>query len=144
MLQEPTSTEPYVIDFEPTTGSPQDAFRLVEVEMDPFEAHVASLPTLDQLIEGCRAQDPAFDEHYTAADQKLYEEALAAARAGTLSRITAERLRLGITQAELAHRTGMLQPNISRLEKPGASTRVATAKKLARALGLDDYKVLLP
>jgi hypothetical protein len=41
-------------------------------------------------------------------------------------------------------RAGMLQPNISRLEKSDDSMTVPTAKKLARALGLDDYKELLP
>ena len=105
---------------------------------------MASLPTLDDLIDECRAEDPAFDEHYAAAEMELYQEHLAAVRAGTLTRITAERIRLGITQAELAERAGMRQPNISRLEKPGAPISLTTAKKLARALELDDYKVLLP
>jgi transcriptional regulator with XRE-family HTH domain len=65
-------------------------------------------------------------------------------KGGELSRITAERIRVGLTQAELAERAGMLQPNISRLEKSDDSMTVPTAKKLARALGLDDYKELLP
>ena len=90
------------------------------------------------------SSDPAFDEHYAAAEEELYQESLEAVRAGKLSRIAAERIRIGITQAELANRANMLQPNISRLEKSGASMNVATAKKIAEALGLDDYKALLP
>ena len=144
MLQRHTFSDHRIAGLEPTTGSPKSAFRHVQVDVDPFEAHVASLPSLDDLIDDFRAEDPAFDEHYAAAGQELYSESLAAVEAGKLSRITAERLRLGITQAELAERAGMLQPNISRLEKPGTSISVPTAKKLAAALGLDDYKVLLP
>ena len=144
MLQHHTFTESYIDGLYFTTGSPKDVFHFVQVEVDPFEAHVASLPTLGDLMEDFRREDPEFDAHYAAANKELYTESLAAVGAGQLSRITAERLRLGITQAELAERAGMLQPNISRLEKPGAPMTMPTAKKLARALGLDDYKVLLP
>jgi DNA-binding XRE family transcriptional regulator len=144
MLLEHTFSEDRIVGLEPTTGSPERQLRLVQVDVDPFQAHLASLPTLDDLIEEFRAEDPAFEQHYAAAHEEMYEEHLAAVRAGKLSRITAERLRLGVTQAELAERAGMLQPNISRLEKPGAPISLTTAKKLARALGLRDYRVLLP
>jgi ribosome-binding protein aMBF1 (putative translation factor) len=144
MLQQHTFSEDRVAGLEPTTGSPRGLFRLIQVDVDRFQAHVASLPTLDDLIQESRAQDPAFDAHYAAAEEQLYADALAEVSAGTLSRVTAERLRLGLTQAELADRAGMLQPNVSRLERSGAPISVVTARKLARALGLDDYKVLLP
>lgn len=144
MLQQHTFTESDIDGLLFSTGSPKQAIHVVQVEADPFETHVASLPTLSDLIEDARRGDPEFDAHYAAADEELYRESLAAVEAGELSRITAERIRLGLTQAELAKRAGMRQPNISRLEKPGASISVSTAKKLARVLGLDDYKVLLP
>ena len=144
MLQQHTFTESNIDGLLYLTGSPKDMLHVVRVEADPFEAHVASLPTLSDLIEDARREDPEFDAHYAAADEELYRESLAAVEAGELSRITAERIRLGLTQAELAERAGMLQPNISRLEKSDDSMTVPTAKKLARALGLDDYKELLP
>jgi transcriptional regulator with XRE-family HTH domain len=78
------------------------------------------------------------------ADEELYRESLRAVEAGQLSRIAAERLRLGITQADLAERAEMQQPNISRLERPRAAMTVSTARRLARALGMDDYRDLLP
>ena len=144
MLQQHTFTESSIDGLSFSTGSPMGMLHIVRVEADPFETHVASLPTLSDLIEDARREDSDFDAHYAAADEELYRESLAAVEAGELSRITAERIRLGLTQAELADRAGMLQPNVSRLENPGASMTVSTAKKLARALGLDDYKVLLP
>lgn len=144
MLQQHTFTDYYDEGLRYTTGSPKDVFRRISVEADSFESHVESLPSLDDLMEQFRAEDPDFDKHYAAADEELYKQSLAAVEAGELSRITAERLRLKITQAELAERAGMRQPNISRLEKPGAGMTVSTAKKLARALELEDYKALLP
>jgi len=144
MLQQHTFTESRVDGLMPTTGSPVSVLRLVRVAVDSFESHAASLPTLDDLMAQFRAEDPSFDEHYAAADEELYQVTLEAVRNGELSRITAERIRLGITQAELANRAGMAQPNISRLEKRGASMSVTTAKKIADALGLEDYKELLP
>lgn len=144
MLQQHTFTKSDIDGLFFSTGSPKQVIHVIQVEADPFEAHVASLPTLSDLIEDARREDPEFDTHYAAADDELYQESLAAVEAGELSRITAERIRLGLTQAELAERAGMVQPNISRLEKPGAPIAVSTAKKLARVFGLDDYKVLLP
>ena len=144
MLQQHTFTKSDIDGLFFSTGSPKQVLHVVQVEVDPFEAHVASLPTLSDLMEDARREDPEFDAHYTAADEELFRESLAAVDAGKLSRLTAERIRLGLTQAELAERAGMLQPNISRLEKPGAPIAVSTAKKLARVLGLEDYKVLLP
>ena len=144
MLQQNTFTDSDIGGLHFTTGSPINVLHFVQVEFGPFESHVASLPTLGDLMEDYRREDPEFDKHYEAADEELYKESLAAVGAHQLSRITVERLRQGISQAELAERAGMLQPNISRLEKPGATMTVSTAKKLASALELDDYKVLLP
>ena len=144
MLQQFTFTESHVEGLMTSTGSPRNVLHMARVEADRFEAHVATLPTLSDLMEGFRSQDPDFDAHYSAADDELYQESLAAVGAGELSRLTAERIRARLTQAELAERAGMQQPNISRLEKPGATIGLSTARRLAGALGLDDYKVLLP
>ncbi|MFP4476171.1 MAG: helix-turn-helix domain-containing protein [Desulfatibacillaceae bacterium] len=43
---------------------------------------------------------------------------------------------LGLTQEELARRSGLKQPAIVRLEKPGARPRRTTLEKLARAMGI--------
>jgi ribosome-binding protein aMBF1 (putative translation factor) len=144
MPQHHTFTESNIDGLFFSTGSPIRMLHIVRFEADPFRKHVESLPTLSELVADARRVDPEFDTHYATAGEELYQGALAAVQSGELSRITAERVRLGLTQAELAERAGMLQPNISRLEKPGAPIAVSTAKKLAGVLGLDDYKVLLP
>jgi transcriptional regulator with XRE-family HTH domain len=52
------------------------------------------------------------------------------------SLIKAWREYLGLTQEELAAKTGIRQPALARLEKPGANPRAATLKKLADAMGI--------
>lgn len=51
-----------------------------------------------------------------------------------LTLIKAWREHLGMTQAELAEKSGMSQPALARLEKSDANPRTATLKKLAKAL----------
>jgi predicted transcriptional regulator len=41
----------------------------------------------------------------------------------------------GLTQAELARRAGVKQPEIARLEAPGANPRVATLNRVVAATG---------
>ena len=143
MLHARSSTDGRIIGLEPlSTTEPL----LVEIGVDDelIDEHLDSLASLEDLTERFRKEDPAFDRYMAAARRARYEELLHEVAAGQLSRLTAERLRAGLTQSELAERAGMAQPNISRLERPGASMTVATARKLGEALGLDDYKVLLP
>ena len=67
------------------------------------------------------------DEH-TAA----YEEARASLLLGQI--VHDRRTDLGLTQAELAERAGMTQPQLSRLESGGATPTVPLLARLAAAL----------
>ena len=142
MLQTQTFTDIRLPDFPAMSGCRPFVLDLT-AELR-FDTHLAALPSLDDLVEEMRASDPSFDDEFHEAEERRFEELLAEVDAGRLSRITAERLRLGLTQSELAELAGMRQPNISRLENPGAPIAIETAKRLAEGLGLEDYRVLLP
>jgi predicted transcriptional regulator len=51
-----------------------------------------------------------------------------------LSFIKAWREHLGLTQDELANRSGIKQPALARMEKPDANPRKSTLKKIADAM----------
>jgi len=70
----------------------------------------------------------------TGADQHsaAYEEARAALLLGQL--VHDRRVELGLTQAELAVRAGMTQPQLSRLESGGATPTVPLLARVAAAL----------
>ena len=51
------------------------------------------------------------------------------------SAVRAARRKAGVSQAELAQRTGTSQPSIARLEKGQVSPTVITLDRIARALG---------
>jgi transcriptional regulator with XRE-family HTH domain len=70
------------------------------------------------------------EEHAAA-----YEEARAALLLGQL--VYDRRTELGLTQAELADRAGMTQPQLSRLESGGATPTVPLLARLAAALDAD-------
>ncbi len=55
---------------------------------------------------------------------------------GDVPMIRAWREHIGITQVELAHRMGISQAAVAKLEKPDAKPRGATLKKIAAALGI--------
>jgi DNA-binding XRE family transcriptional regulator len=67
------------------------------------------------------------DEHAAA-----YEEARAALLLGQM--VHDRRTELAMTQAELARRAGMTQPQLSRLESGGATPTVPLLARLAAAL----------
>jgi DNA-binding XRE family transcriptional regulator len=52
------------------------------------------------------------------------------------SLIKAWREHLGLTQDELANRSGIKQPALARLEKPDANPRRSTLKKIADAMNI--------
>ena len=70
------------------------------------------------------------DEHAAA-----YEEARAALLLGQM--VYDRRAEVGLTQAELAARAGMTQPQLSRLESGGATPTVPLLARLAAALDAD-------
>jgi transcriptional regulator with XRE-family HTH domain len=64
-----------------------------------------------------------------------YEEARAALLLGQM--VHDRRVELGLTQAELAERAEMTQPQLSRLESGGATPTVPLLARLAAALDAD-------
>lgn len=70
------------------------------------------------------------DEHAAA-----YEEARASLMLGQM--VHDRRVELDLTQAELAERAGMTQPQLSRLESGGATPTVPLLARLAAALNAD-------
>ena|ERR1700681_4831092 len=64
-----------------------------------------------------------------------YERARTSIMVG--SAVRAARRRAGVTQVELAERTGTSQPSIARLERGLVSPTVITLDRIARALGTD-------
>jgi transcriptional regulator with XRE-family HTH domain len=64
-----------------------------------------------------------------------------------LTRLRAVRESRALTQAELAERSGVAQPTLSRLENGDAAARASTHRKLAKALRVrltDLYDVEVP
>jgi ribosome-binding protein aMBF1 (putative translation factor) len=58
-------------------------------------------------------------------------------------KIKQARLAAGLTQRQLAEKMGVKQPFIARLERPDAYPTVRTLQKIAKALGLKDYRKLV-
>jgi hypothetical protein len=77
------------------------------------------------------------------ASAKFEDELWGKVTSGEISKIKYYRIIKNIDQKTLSKSTGLLQPNISRIEKPGAKPSIANYKKIAKALDID-YKELLP
>lgn len=138
-----TTSEPCLFIVE-VPGMPAFSVGPTPADQSAFDRHVAGLPSLEDLVARWRTRNPKFDGLLQAAREKQYREMLAEVEAGRMSRIRAERLRLRWTQAQLADRAGLKQANVSRLEKPSARLSIRTAKRLAEALKMPDYRELLP
>lgn len=53
-----------------------------------------------------------------------------------------QRIRLGLTMQVLAKKTGIAQPNLSAMENGKRPIGIATAKRLAKSLGIDYHALL--
>ncbi|MFF3445164.1 helix-turn-helix domain-containing protein [Streptosporangium sp. NPDC002721] len=73
----------------------------------------------------------------TGAERRAdaYQEARDALLLG--QQVYNRRTELGLSQAELAERAGMTQPQVSRLETGGVTPTLALLRRLARALDAD-------
>jgi ribosome-binding protein aMBF1 (putative translation factor) len=82
------------------------------------------------------ASDGAVHARWERSGERRHDAAYAEARAALLlgQMVHDRRVALGLTQAELAARTGMSQPQLSRLESGGATPTVPLLARLARAL----------
>ena len=88
--------------------------------MDKFE----SLPKFDDFLKE-QLQDPEVKAEYEALEPEFsVMQAIAEARAKT-----------GLTQKQLAEKTGISQADISRLERGTANPSVRTLQRIASALG---------
>jgi DNA-binding XRE family transcriptional regulator len=100
------------------------------------------LTPLDDLIEELKATEWG-RRAYEEADREWEEQAGELIHKGRLSRLRYQRIKAGLTQEALAHLSGIQQPNLQRLERPGYRGRLATYQRVAKALGCD-YRELLP
>ncbi|MHB1594299.1 MAG: helix-turn-helix domain-containing protein [Streptosporangiaceae bacterium] len=79
------------------------------------------------------AEHARWERTGAARHEAAYDEARAALLLGQM--VYDRRTALGLTQAALAARTGMSQPQLSRLESGEATPTVPLLARLARALG---------
>lgn len=79
---------------------------------------------LDRFLEE-QLQDPVFAEEWERAKPE-YE---------VMKLLVEARSEMGMSQSELARRTGIKQPNISRLERGTCSPTLNTLSALAHGLG---------
>ena len=79
---------------------------------------------LDRFLEG-QLNDPDFAEEWERSKSE-YE---------VMKLLVEARSEMGMSQSELARRTGIKQPNISRLERGVCSPTLETLAALARGLG---------
>jgi len=112
------------------------------VPSDHITYHCEDLIDINDVIakytstpKGKKAMQRAEDELH----RELYQEVLA----GRLNRIKYYRLVNNMDQKTLSELSGIMQPNISRLEKRGYTGDAKTYKKLARVFKIP-YKELLP
>lgn len=93
--------------------------------------------TPSELIAQLTAEDPQFEPDLRDARKRLAQQATT-----LLPPIKALRLRLGLSQTELANRMECSQPNIARMESSrGSDMQVSTLKRLAQALEIDPMEL---
>jgi DNA-binding XRE family transcriptional regulator len=139
-----TATSEMPIPYKPTSRqrTTKPCILVFFVPSDGMTYHCEGLADIDDVIakytstdKGKKAMQKAEDELH----RELYQEVLA----GKLNRVKYYRLVNNLDQKTLARRSGIKQPNISRLEKPGYIADADTYKKLAKVFKIN-YKELLP
>lgn len=80
---------------------------------------------------------------FKKAEDELHDELYREVLAGKLNRVKYHRLVNNMDQKTLAKLSGVKQPNISRIERPGYTADAETYKKLAKVFNIN-YKELLP
>jgi len=112
------------------------------VPSDGMTYHCDGLADIDDIITRYTSTDSGKKAMQKAEDdlhRELYQEVLD----GKLNRIKYYRLLNNMDQKTLAQLSGIKQPNISRLERPGYTADRATYNKLAKVFNIN-YKELLP
>jgi len=109
-----------------------------------FDEHFNALPSLEELREELHRRDAKFGTRVNRAKRQRFKELLEEVKLGRISRFTAERIRANLSQQKLAEKTGIPQANICRMERVGYEMKVSSARRIAAALGLSDYRDLLP
>jgi transcriptional regulator with XRE-family HTH domain len=71
-----------------------------------------------------------YKKHITSLDQEELEQI------ELVAQLIIRRKKLGLTQRDLAEKTGLKQTAIARLEREGAIPRLDTLEKVSKALGL--------
>ena len=139
-----TATSEIPMPYKPTfqQGATNPCILVFFVPSNGMTYHCEGLADIDDIIakytstdKGKKAMQKAEDELYI----ELYQEVLA----GKLNRVKYYRLVNNLDQKTLAQRSGIKQPNISRLEKPDYTADADTYKKLAKVFKIN-YKELLP
>jgi ribosome-binding protein aMBF1 (putative translation factor) len=109
-----------------------------------FDEHFNALPSLQELRDELHRRDARFGARVDRAKRQRFKELLKEVKQGRISRFTAERIRANLSQQGLADKSGIPQANICRMERVGYEMRVSSARRIAAALGLSDYRDLLP
>lgn len=90
---------------------------------------------LDDIVAHGTAQDPGFRQLVDAA----------VARRELLRRLARRRIRLGLSQAQIADQMGTSQPAVARLESGEVDARVSTIERFAVAVGTRlEYRLIIP
>ncbi|MCP4428686.1 MAG: helix-turn-helix transcriptional regulator [Chloroflexi bacterium] len=88
------------------------------------------------VIPWAEYQELTRQNEIDGADVWIPHEVVKATILKGVTMIRAWREHLGMTQQELAKRSGMSQPSLARLEKGDSTPRAATLKKLAAAMDI--------
>ncbi|MBN2714949.1 MAG: helix-turn-helix transcriptional regulator [Deltaproteobacteria bacterium] len=105
----------------------QDAYQKVILAQSEYRLHTESSPDNNGLPAGESAEPVTYPENYGEIIGQ---------------RIRTRRSEIGVTQNELAEKTGIKRPNIARLEKGQSLPNLATLLKVSSALHISLEKLL--